>query len=72
MGWKYPWQLRLFGGILDTIGFIILLVCYICDFSLSVDLLITGIVLVVIGLLIGAPEVLFGILYVIFSILDGL
>ena len=66
MGWKYPWQLRLFGGILDTIGFIILLVCYICDFSLSVDSFIAGIVLVVIGLLIGAPE----IIIVIFEILD--
>ena len=53
------------------IGFIILFVCYLSDFA-SGDLLIVGIVIVVIGLAIGAPEVLFGILYVIYIILDSL
>ncbi|MFX1317389.1 MAG: hypothetical protein ACFE9T_16120 [Promethearchaeota archaeon] len=67
MSWEYPWQLRLFGGLIDTIGFIILLVCYTSDFSLSVDLLIAGIVIVVIGLLIGAPEVLLLIFEIIFD-----
>lgn len=72
MGWNYPWQVRVIGGIIDAIGFIILLVCYLSDFSLSGDLLMVGIILVVIGLAIGAPEVLFGILYVIYIILEGL
>jgi hypothetical protein len=72
MGWNYPWQARAIGGIIDMIGFIILFVCYLSNFTISGDLLIVGIVLVVIGLAIGAPEVLFGILYVIYIILEGL
>ncbi len=57
MGWNYPWQLRLFGGILNTIGFIILLV-YLTS-GTSGDYLISSIVLIVVGLLIGAPEILY-------------
>ncbi len=57
MGWNYPWQLRLFGGILNTIGFIILLVCL--TSGTSGDYLISSIVLIVVGLLIGAPEILY-------------
>ncbi|MFX0042345.1 MAG: hypothetical protein ACFE8L_05500 [Candidatus Hodarchaeota archaeon] len=71
MGWNYPWQARAIGGIIDFVGFIILFVCYLSDFSLSGDLLIVGIILSVIGLLIGAPEVLYGIILVICAILDG-
>lgn len=72
MGWNYPWQVRVIGGIIDAIGFTILLVCYLSDFSLSGDVLIAGIVLSVIGLFIGAPEVLYGIVVVIDGILDSL
>ena len=71
MGWNYPWQARATGGIINMISFIILFVCYLSNFSLSGDLLIVGIVFAVIGLLIGAPEVLYGIIVVICAILDG-
>ncbi len=55
----YPWQLRAFGGILVMIGIIILLVCnYLIPCGCSWDYIIAGIVLIVVGLLIGVPEII--------------